>query len=187
MGDTSAVRRVPDDHRVVVIRRTFLTVVIASCVVLVPWIGYLAVRLPQHYLAGQWKVAWVGFDIALVLSLAATAWLAWDRRQLMLPSTLISATLLVCDAWFDVALNWGTSDLMWAVASAVFAELPLAALLFYVANRIVHALLRGVWHQSGRSGAPPALRRVRITELFDPPAGATRNPDAQASSAAGTD
>ena len=47
--------------------------------VLIPWIVLLALTLPRHYVAGHWRLTWVGFDIILLASLAATAWFAWRR------------------------------------------------------------------------------------------------------------
>lgn len=69
--------------------------------VTVPWTAYLAVVLPGHADAPNYRSAWVGFDIGLVLALSATAYLAWrGRRQVALAATA-TATLLVVDAWFD--------------------------------------------------------------------------------------
>jgi hypothetical protein len=84
------------------LRRLFLATVTTASLVLIPWIGYLAASLPDRHVAGQWKAAWVGFDIVLVGFLAGTAWCAWRRRQLLVPAAIITATLLICDAWFDV-------------------------------------------------------------------------------------
>src|SRR5205823_5134745 len=41
---------------------------------LVGWTVALAVRLPTRYTAGHWNVAWVGFDVILLVSVIATAW-----------------------------------------------------------------------------------------------------------------
>ena len=76
---------------------------------MVPWIVYLALTLPESYRAGNWAAVWVGFDVALVLVLLSTALAAWRRRQLMVPLLLVAATLLLCDAWFDVATSYGRS------------------------------------------------------------------------------
>src|SRR6266536_4067902 len=139
----------PEDHHVVLLRRIFLTVVLTSSLLLIPWIAYLAVSLPDRYVAGQWKAAWVGFDIALVGFLVWTAWNGWQRRQMLVPSAMITATLLVCDAWFDVVLDWGTSDMWWSLATAVLGELPLAALLLRVALRLIRVMQRVRWSELG--------------------------------------
>jgi hypothetical protein len=153
------------DRLVFRMRRVFLTVVTASSLVLIPWIAYLATSLPTRYVAAQWKVAWVGFDIALVATLSWTAWNAWHRRQLLVVSAVVTATLLVCDAWFDIVLDWGTRHIAVSIATAVLAELPLAALLLRVAARLIRAVQRARWHELGRAGEPPSIWRMTITDL----------------------
>jgi hypothetical protein len=155
------------DHHVRLLWRIFLTVVAASSLILIPWVAYLAMSLPDRYVAGQWKAAWVGFDIALMGFLGWTAWNAWQRRQMLVPSALITATLLVCDAWFDVVLDWGTSDMWWSIVTAAFVELPLAALLAGVSVRLIRVMLRVRWAELGHHDQAPPLRRVSLPELLD--------------------
>ena len=45
-------------------RRFFLIGTIVCCVALAAWIGVLVVTLPRFYRAGDWRGAWVGFDLA---------------------------------------------------------------------------------------------------------------------------
>ena len=148
------------------LRRVFLTVVAASSLLLIPWITYLAVSLPDRFVAGQWKAAWVGFDIALMAFLAWTAWNAWQRRQMLITSAIITATLLVCDAWFDVVLDWGTDDMWWSLATALLIELPLAALLLRVAVRLIRILQRVRWAELGHHDQAPPLWRMSFAELI---------------------
>lgn len=171
----------PRDHRIVVLRRIFLTIVGASSVLLIPWIAYLAVSLPDRYVAAQWKAAWVGFDIALMVLLTWTALNAWYRRQMLIPSAIITATLLVCDAWFDVVLDWGTGDMWWSLATALLVELPLAALLIRVALHLIRLLERTRWAELGHRDHAPPLWRVSLVELLGAhrPA-ALRNDDSEA-------
>ena len=56
--------------------------------------------------------AWVGFDLALLVAFAATGWAAWRRRQVLIICLVVLATLLCCDAWFDVVLDLRTSGFM---------------------------------------------------------------------------
>ncbi len=111
--------------------RTRLLVVV-TCVgaaLLVPWIAFLSVSLPQsHSVRAAWNIAWVGFDIALAVSLGVTGWWVIQRRQLAIIGLAVAATLLVCDTWFDVCLSWNTSDQTWAFVGAAI-ELPIAALM----------------------------------------------------------
>jgi hypothetical protein len=52
----------------------------------------------------------------------------------------ITGTLLCCDAWFDVLTSRGPSDIAQAAASALIIELPLAALCFWMAHNLAHAV-----------------------------------------------
>jgi hypothetical protein len=137
-------------------------VLVGSCVVLAAWTVYLAVSLPVHYVAGQWRYAWVGFDVMLLATLSVTAWSGWRRRQAVIPLAVAAAVLLICDAWFDVMLAWGTDSLWMSIASALLAELPLAAYLLNRARRLLILTLRAAWSQAGFPGKPPPLHRVPL-------------------------
>src|SRR5579862_7973501 len=108
--------------------------------VLIPWTALLFVTLPRHYVANHWQLAWGGFDIALGAALAATAVMVARRSPFAEVTATITGTLLCCDAWFDVLTSRGLSDIAQAVASAVFVELPLAALCFWMARNLAHAV-----------------------------------------------
>jgi hypothetical protein len=143
-------------------RRRALGVLIGSCLVMIPWIVYLALSLPEDYVAEQWRYAWVGFDVGLLAALAATAWFAWRGRQMVIPLAITTAVLLACDAWFDVMLDWGTPDVWFSAASAVLVELPFAALLLLHAHRLLTISLRLAWTRSGIEGDFPPLRHVPL-------------------------
>jgi hypothetical protein len=138
------------------------------CVVaLVPWTVYLAVSLPDRFEARHWPMVWVGFDVMLLVSLAGAGVAVWLRRQALIPLSFVAATLLVCDAWFDVSLSWGKDDVWWSVASAVLIELPLAALLIARARRVLKVSARLAWQRLGLPGDPAtaqdaAVRRPRV-------------------------
>ncbi|WP_405064033.1 hypothetical protein OG474_20940 [Kribbella sp. NBC_01505] len=109
--------------------RKWRTALILLCsLALIPWTVYLAVTLPNHYVARNWVATWVGFDILLLATLALTAIAGWKRRVMVFPTAVISGVLLLCDAWFDI-LTSQRSDLMQAVLSAVLLEIPLALIL----------------------------------------------------------
>jgi len=69
-------------------RRWFLISTIVCCVVLAAWIGVLIVTLPRYYRAGDWRGAWVGFDLAELITFAVTAWAAWRGRQVLMHDDL---------------------------------------------------------------------------------------------------
>ncbi|MFC8432904.1 hypothetical protein [Streptomyces sp. NPDC057253] len=110
-------------------RRHALELLTVCAVGLVPWTVLLAFTLPSGYTVRQWRVTWVGFDILLLVAMAATAVLGWRRNRAVVVAAVSTGALLVCDAWFDVSLALGTPDVWWSVALAVFVELPLAAFL----------------------------------------------------------
>ncbi|GLZ35074.1 hypothetical protein Lesp02_72610 [Lentzea sp. NBRC 105346] len=102
--------------------------VASAAVVLLPWTAYLGLTLPVRH-EGQWRLAWVGFDLALVACFAGAAWLGAKRSRAAVGLLAATAALLGCDAWFDVVLSWGEPDSWISVLMAVCAELPIAALL----------------------------------------------------------
>ncbi|GHF27326.1 hypothetical protein GCM10017786_71930 [Amycolatopsis deserti] len=114
----------------------------AAAVCLVPWIVYLAHTLPDHFDTGQWRTAWVGFDVGLVCCFAAAAWLGLRRRRSAVPLLAATAALLVCDGWFDVVLDWSSPDRWTSLALAVFAEVPIAVFLLMAARRLLTGDLR---------------------------------------------
>jgi hypothetical protein len=156
-----------DDRSVRVRRRLGITFLTACCLFLIPWIVVLAVTLPRHYQAGQWAAAWTGFDIALLLGLGGTALASLFRRQIMVALMLITATLLCCDAWFDVTLSWGSSEALVSVATALLVELPIAALLLAGARRVTDYTIRALMHREGFVGSRPALWRIRLIDVID--------------------
>ncbi len=123
-------------------RTWFPRFLIIGCVVLIPWTIGLALTLPKHYVTSHWRAEWIGFDVALMVGLAVTAWSLWRRRQSAIPAALITGTLLFSDAWFDVLSSSSRSDLMISLASAVFAEIPLGIFLVSICLRLLRASAR---------------------------------------------
>jgi hypothetical protein len=118
-------------------RRRPLLILLGVCAAaLLPWIAYLLVELPDEHASRQWRTTWVGFDLALVVAFATAAWLGWRRRRAVGAVLIMTATLLVCDAWFDVTLSWGYADWWHSVLMAGCVEVPLAALLVHRGWRI---------------------------------------------------
>jgi hypothetical protein len=143
-------------------RKLVLAFIIVCVVVLAAWTGLLAATLPRYYRAGGWRGAWVGFDIALLLAFAATGWASWRRRQVLIVSLTVLATLLCCDAWFDVVLDARTSGFWLSLASAVLVELPLAALAIGGARRLLRITIGVVLEYQGHSGPVPRLRDMPL-------------------------
>ena len=114
-----------------------LLVSIVACAVLIGWIIVLGLTLHRSFHTHYWRGAWVGFDVLLLLSFAATGWAFWRGRQVVIACLIVTGTLLCCDAWFDVVLDTGTSDVWLSVASALVVELPVAFLMFNAARRLI--------------------------------------------------
>jgi hypothetical protein len=83
-------------------------------------------------------------------------------RQILIMLAVSTATLLLCDAWFDIVLDWGTSDVWGSLASAAFVELPLAVFLLFRARVMARVQLERRWHDLGLPGDPPALYRIPL-------------------------
>lgn len=101
---------------------------------LLPWIIYLGVVLPDHTTAGHWDVAWTGFDGMEAVALIATAWFAFRRSTWVEVSAMATAVLLVVDAWFDCTTAHTGSQLTQAIVAAVVLELPLAGVSLWLAR-----------------------------------------------------
>lgn len=143
-------------------RNIALAIVIGSCIFLAAWIVVLALTLPSRYKAGGWRGAWVGFDTAELLALAAVAWTAWRGKQLLIVCLIVSATLMCCDAWFDLTLDWGTPAFSFSLMSALFAELPLAAMMTIGARRLLRLTVAMAMALRGDTGPVPPLWKVPL-------------------------
>jgi hypothetical protein len=143
-------------------RAIVLAAIVICCVVLAAWIGVLAVTLPRYYRAGGWRGAWVGFDIVLLTAFAVTGWAAWRRRQVLIICLVVLATLLCCDAWFDVLLDARTKGFELSLLSALLVELPLAALAILGARRLLRMSIAVVRRYEGELGDAPSLRQAKI-------------------------
>lgn len=138
------------------------------CVGMVPWIVYLAISLPKNYQAANWKVLWVGFDAALVAVLLSTALTAWWRKQIVAPLVLVAATLLLCDAWFDVVTSFGRPGGWISIVTAICAELPVAFAFLWLFRQIVLGTIAEERRRVGNWDPPRRLRDIQVLDA-DPP------------------
>jgi len=119
-----------------------LALVVAS---LVSWTLYLTYALPSRHLTHDWNVAWAGYDVAIAVTLAATAAGVLAGAAWLDSVAAAATTLLVADAWFDVVLAGSWSERREAIVVAVLAELPLALFCLWIAlnaNRAIRAARR---------------------------------------------
>ncbi len=144
-----------------------LVLIIAGCIVLAGWIGYLAVSLPAFYRTGSWRGAWVGFDLAELAAFSATGWAAWKRRQILIICLIVLATLLLCDAWFDVVLDARTAGFAGSLVSALVIEVPVAVIAVVVARRLLRFAVGEVIRYEGGHGPVPSLWKVPLFNVED--------------------
>jgi hypothetical protein len=135
---------------------------IIACTVLVGWIIVLVLTLGRNYTATHWRLAWVGFDIVLLAAFAATGWAFWRGRQIVIACLLVTATLLCCDAWFDVILDLGSSGVWVSIASAVIVEIPLALVMFNAARRLIRLSALVAMSEAGDAAPVPPLWRIPL-------------------------
>ncbi len=121
--------------------RRLLIILLVVLAFLIPWTVYLAFTLPDHFTAHYWSIAWVGFDMALISVLTVAIWAAYYQRQILVAASIVAATLLICDALFDVVMSLGTPDALLTILSAVAVELPLAIFFIILAQRIMKRTL----------------------------------------------
>jgi hypothetical protein len=141
-------------------RRLVIAAALACAVALAVWIGVLATTLPLRYRAGGWSAAWVGFDLVLLAVFAATAWAAWRRRQILILCLVVLATLLICDAWFDITLDYATREFTFSLLLALVVELPLALVALIGARRLLRLTLGRLEALEGNTGPVPAFWKV---------------------------
>ncbi|MCO5990140.1 hypothetical protein NE235_28900 [Actinoallomurus spadix] len=108
---------------------------IGAGVALLPWLFVLATSLPATTTAAHWRVAWVGLDTLEALSFVATGALLIRRDPRACLTAMVTATLLLADAWFDVSTAAPGADQVTAVAMAVVLEVPLAVFSAVLAYR----------------------------------------------------
>jgi hypothetical protein len=117
-------------------------------VLLVPWTVWLGETLPTRHVSEHWDLAWAGFDVALAGALSLTALCALRGSPWLIGAATTAATLLVCDAWFDVLTSASGRQLAQALAEALLAELPLAGVCIWVAWNRERVAVRAARYQA---------------------------------------
>lgn len=144
-------------------RRVGAGLIIAS-INLLGWVVRLAATLPaggprQHWSAGwtglaNWTLTWVGLDCAEAVGLLTTGVLLRRAHRATRTVAAMCLSLFVIDAWFDIMTSASRTDLWTAVACALLAELPIAALLAWVA-----------FAAGGGLATPQSSKRASIDDL----------------------
>ena len=118
-----------DDARVV---RWAGPLFVIFAVIMVPWTVYIAETLPARQFSPHNDVAWAGFDVILLLALAATGYTALRRSRYLAMAATATAVLLVVDAWFDL-MTTPSSQIVQSIVLAAVVELPLAVVCGWLA------------------------------------------------------
>lgn len=137
---------------------------------LLPWTAYLILTLPgKHLQTGYYDFAWGGFDIGLAALLVATG-VGLLRRKLWVQSTATAAaTMLLCDAWFDVLSSHPGRERLTAVVLAAAAELPTAAICLLIARHVEEVAERAQRYALVARRLRPR-RRAAVAEAVEAPA-----------------
>ena len=114
-------------------RRWAAPVFLGVALFLLPWTVFLTWALPSRHVSDHWDLAWVGFDVALAVAVAATAVGVWKHAAWLQGVAAAAGALLLADAWFDITLSSGGGSRMGAVTEALVSEIPLALLAFWIA------------------------------------------------------
>ena len=133
-----------------------------TAVLLVPWTLWLTFTLPTRHVTGDYRLAWVGFDIALATAFAATAIAAFRLSPWLQVLAAATGTMLLCDAWFDVVTAASGDERLVAILEAVVAELPLAALCGWI------VLDTARFHDAAARLAPESARRRQSAARSSP-------------------
>ncbi len=113
---------------------------IAISLFMIPWTVFLGFHLPSKHITRNWDITWVGLDAFLIVSLLVTGILAKMNSIYMVLSAIITGTLFMTDAWFDVlGYKVGSFGFSEAMLTAFFGELPMAFMSYGLA---IHALRR---------------------------------------------
>jgi HAD superfamily hydrolase (TIGR01490 family) len=118
------------------------TVFVLMAIFLLPWTVVLGVTLPARHGTAHYDVAWTGFDIALAAALLGVGIGVAKRATWLQGIAAAAATLLICDAWFDVLSSTSRHEIVIALLLALFVELPIAAACLFLAHHAEEAAIR---------------------------------------------
>ena len=111
---------------------------------LLPWALWLSQSLKPHHRDANWDLAWSGFATGLAVLFMLTAFAAYRRSPWVGALAAATGALLVTDAWFDILLESHADDRRNAIMLAVLAELPAAAICFWIAQRTERFLAKAL-------------------------------------------
>jgi hypothetical protein len=135
---------------------------------MLPWTIWLSASLKAHHETDRWDLAWSGFDSGLAIAFLLTAFAAWRKSPWVGALAAATGTLLVTDAWFDIVLESHSDEVRTAIYLAVFAELPLAAVCFWIAyrtERFLALIVEQVLHLASAAERPTESDLIGVLEV----------------------
>jgi hypothetical protein len=99
------------------------------------WVVILGWRLPRHYNAAHWNLAWVGLDLLQVLMLIGVVVAAHRTHHTFALFASSAGALVFADAWFDTTTAHRGGTIVSALTACL--EVPFAVFLWWSAYRAV--------------------------------------------------
>ena len=115
-------------------KRSHNVLVILMVIFMVSWVIYLCITLPRTYEAQHWRMAWIGFDLALFVTLISTLRGFLKQKVVPIHFGFVSATLLFVDSWFDVVTSQKNERLL-SFLMAIVIQIPVGVYLSKKANK----------------------------------------------------
>lgn len=137
----------------------------AFAVALIPWIIYL--RLAPAPSGHHTNLFWVIYDLGLMAALGSTAWLMHRHRREAPLAALLTAGLLIFDAWLDIAWAATVHQLIAALARAAFIEMPIAVFSLYLLLHMIRVQIAATYRAS-RPRTTVSRRRTRPPAALHP-------------------
>ncbi|WP_103336501.1 hypothetical protein [Amycolatopsis sp. CA-126428] len=105
--------------------------------IMIPWLFYLSMSLPQKAMNSHWALGWVGLDSGEALALCATGRFLMRADNRCTLTATAAAALLLADGWFDVTAAAPGGELALAIVLAACVEIPLAIVCAVLALRLI--------------------------------------------------
>jgi len=112
---------------------------------------HLTATLPHEYLADNWRLAWVLFDLGVAALVAADCVLLLLRSRVLPVLASVTAGCFLCDAWFDCMTSRGSAASLVDLAG----EIPAVAFCIWLGlTGSRSGASAGALKESRVSGAP---------------------------------
>jgi len=107
-----------------------------AAVAIVPWMAWLAHLFSAEHLDVRFGWMWGVLDMAEFFTLVLTTYYGFKRSGWVVVTAAMLGLLFLVDAWFDVLTSKTSAESETAIMFALFMELPLALLSFWIVYRV---------------------------------------------------